>query len=133
MLCLPVRKNETLETKLVLEEVVLDVRVLARVGVVDLVSSQQSSAELQALLITYLVVRAHNTGCSSTNSISKRPQVQLVHGNIINVGAQRCLQVTGRRSLTEVLLFISDVVLCAGHDTSCLDTLDGLGNCNTGQ
>ena len=133
MLCLPVGKNEALEAKLVLEEVVLDVRVLARVGVVDLFSNQQSTAESLPVLTTYLVVRAHDTGCSSTDSISKGPQVQLVHCNVINVGAERCLQVARWRSLTEVLLFISDVVLCASHDASCLDTLNGLGNCNTRQ
>ena len=59
VLCLPVGKNEALEAKLVLEEVVLDVRVLACVGIVDLLSNQQSVAELFGCA-------DHLPGCTST-------------------------------------------------------------------
>jgi hypothetical protein len=60
MLRTPVAHDESLETKLVLEDVVLEVRVLASVAVVD------------------LVVRAHDRACASTHGIGERPYVELV-------------------------------------------------------
>jgi hypothetical protein len=62
MLRTPVAHDESLETKLVLEDVVLEVGVLASVAVVD------------------LVVRAHDGTGASTHGIGERPNVELVLG-----------------------------------------------------
>ena len=56
----PVTDNETLETKFVLEDVVLKVGVLASVAVVD------------------LVVGAHDRASAGADSIGERPCVKLV-------------------------------------------------------
>jgi len=56
----PVADDETLETKFVLEDVVLEVGVLASVAVVD------------------LVVRAHDRASAGADSIGERPYVKLV-------------------------------------------------------
>ena len=56
----PVTDNETLETKFILEDVVLKVGVLASVAVVD------------------LVVGAHDRASAGADSIGERPCVELV-------------------------------------------------------
>ena len=56
----PVADDETLETKFVLEDVVLEVGVLASIAVVD------------------LVVRAHDRASAGTDSIGEWPYVKLV-------------------------------------------------------
>jgi hypothetical protein len=56
----PVRHDETLETELVLEDVVLEVGVLASVAVVD------------------LVVGAHDRAGACADSLSEGPNVELV-------------------------------------------------------
>jgi len=56
----PVRHDETLETELVLENVVLEVGVLASVAVVD------------------LVVGAHDRASACADSLRERPNVELV-------------------------------------------------------
>ena len=60
MLRTPVAHDESLETKLVLEDVVLEVGVLASVAVVD------------------LIVRAHDGTSTSTHGIGERPNIKLV-------------------------------------------------------
>ena len=112
VLSIPIRHDESLEAKLTLQDVVLEVRVLADLGVVD------------------LVVRAHDGSSSSTDGVGERPQVELVQSLVIQVGADgideaKVLKVTG---LAEVLLLVHDEVLGAGNDTSVLDTADGVGD-----
>ena len=72
-----------------------------------------------------LVVRAHDTASTGTNSISKRPDVKLVQSDVVDVGRDSIRDV--RTSLSEVLLLVEDVVLGASDNTSILDALDGLG------
>lgn len=76
-----------------------------------------------------LVIRAHDTAGTSTNSISERPDVELVEGDVVDIGRDGVGDVG--TSLSEVLLLVEDVVLSASNDTSILDTLDGLGVQNT--
>jgi hypothetical protein len=104
--------DESLETKLSLQDVVLEVRVLA------------------SLRVVRLVVRAHNCASASADSIGKRPQVQLVQSLVVDVGADGInealvLEVAG---LAEVLLLVEDKVLAASNDTSILDTAHSLGS-----
>jgi hypothetical protein len=56
----PITHDEALETKLILEDVVLEVRVLASIAVVD------------------LVVGAHNRASACADGLSKRPDVKFV-------------------------------------------------------
>ena len=93
MLSTPIAHDETLESKLVLQQVVKRVRVLAGVAVVD------------------LVVAAHDARSPCADSICEWPQVELVKCHIINVGADRCCKIVRWRSLTEMLLLVEDVVL----------------------
>ena len=117
MLSTPIRHDETLEAKLALENVVLEVRVLAGLRVVD------------------LVVGAHDGTSTGTDSISKRPQIQLVQSLVIDVGADgvdeaKVLEIAG---LAEVLLLIENEVLGAGNDFGILDTANGFANCDAGK
>lgn len=117
MLGIPVRHDETLETKLALQDVVLEVRVLAGLRVVD------------------LVVRAHDGTSTGADSIGKGPQVELVQSLVVNIGADgideaKVLKVAG---LAEVLLLVQNKVLGASNDTSILNTTDGFSNCNTSE
>ena len=52
-----------------------------------------------------------------------------MHSLVIYVGASTLCDVEtiviGLGRVSEVLLLVTDVVLCASHDASCLDTLDG--------
>jgi len=102
----PIAHDETLETKLTLEKIVLKVTVPASVGVVD------------------LVVRAHDGTSAGADGVSERPQVQLVQSNVINVRANGLVDgATGlSAALTEMLLLVEDEVLCASNDASILDT-----------
>ena len=106
-----------MEAKLALHDVVLEVRVLADLGVVD------------------LVVRAHDGSSSSTDGVGERPQVELVQSLVVQVGADgideaKVLEVTG---LAEVLLLVHNEVLGACDDTSVLDTADSVGDSMTSQ
>jgi len=95
MLSIPVRHDETLEAKLPLQNVVLQVRVLAPLGVVD------------------LIVRAHDRAGTSTNGIGKRPKVKFMEGFVIEIGADSINKTIFTKSTrrTEVLLFVQDVML----------------------
>jgi len=101
-----------LEAELTLENIIVEVAVLAGVRVID------------------LVVRAHNGASSSTDGISERPEVQLVESNVIDVGAGSFADIAARliTALTEVFLLVENVMLSARNDTSVLNTLDGFGN-----
>jgi hypothetical protein len=59
------KPTETLEAKLILKQIVLSIAVLASIAVVD------------------LIVGAHDRGCSSPYGISERPQVELMHGDVV--------------------------------------------------
>ena len=60
MLRRPITHDEALETELILEDVVLEVRVLASIAVVD------------------LVVGAHDRASACADGLGKRPDVKLV-------------------------------------------------------
>jgi hypothetical protein len=68
MLREPVGHDEPLKSELSLQQAVQDLAVGARVGVV------------------HAVIRAHDIGGSGMYAVSKRPEVELMHGLIINVG-----------------------------------------------
>ena len=74
---------------------------------------------------------SHNTGRTGADSISEWPQIKLVQGDIVDVGADGVCE-TGA-ALAEVFLFVEDEVLGASHHASILNTLDRLGDCNAGQ
>jgi hypothetical protein len=103
-----------LEAKLTLEKVVQGVGVCTSIAVVD------------------LLVRAHNGTSSSTNSVCKRPKVQLVHSDVVHIRAQGFGDVetvaSGFWCLAEVLLFIDDVVLSACIVLVLVRNLDRLGH-----
>jgi hypothetical protein len=109
--------DETLETELALQDVVLEVRVLADLRVVD------------------LVVAAHDTTSSGANSVGKGPEVQLVKCLVVQVRAESIdvAEVFELAGLAEVLLFVHDVVLGASDNTGILNTADGVGNSNPRQ
>jgi hypothetical protein len=128
MLRSPIAHDETLETEFVLEDVVLEVGVLASVTVVD------------------LVVRAHDRACASTHGIGERPYVKLVLGNVSMCSWTVCTRSTNQSNvvkvrrdgladvgstLAEVFLFVGKVMFCASDDTSFLDALDRLVHSNT--
>jgi len=83
------------------------------------------SPDTYDIAVIGLVVRAHDTASTSTNGISKRPNVKLVQSDVVDVGRDSIRDV--RTSLSEVFLLVENVVLGASNDTSILDTLDGLG------
>lgn len=97
MLSLPITHNETLKAKLGLENTVHELRVLAAVGVVD------------------LVVGAHERSNSGADGIGKWPRIQLMESAVVHVGGQGFadIKTVADRlwSLTEVLLFIGNEVL----------------------
>lgn len=107
--------DETLEAKLALEDVVLEIRVLAGLRVVD------------------LVVRAHDGTRAGADGVSKGPQVQLVQSLVVQVGADGIdkAKVSEIAGLAEMLLLVHNEVLGAGNDTSILDTANGFSNCYT--
>jgi hypothetical protein len=109
--------DESLETKLALQDVVLEVRVLA------------------SLRVVCLVVRAHDCASAGADGVGKGPEVQLVQSLVIDVGADGIdkalvLEVAG---LAEVLLLVEDEVLAASNDTGVLDTTHCLSGGMTSQ
>ena len=60
-----------------------------------------------------------------------------MHSNVVNVRAKSIADVVAitcrLRRLTEVLLFVANVVLPACYNTSTLYALNGLGELDTGQ
>jgi hypothetical protein len=89
----PIAHDETLESKLVFQDVILEPRILTRRGIID------------------LVVRAHHCTDSSFDRVLKRPHVDLMKCAIINV-CGNCIM-----ALPEMLLLIPDVMLCGSNDT----------------
>jgi len=112
VLGLPIRHNESLEAEFALENVVLEVRVLAKLRVVR------------------LVVGAHNGASSSADGVSERPEVQLVQSLVVHIAADSInkAEVLELSRRTEVLLLVVDVVLSASNDTSILDTTNSLSD-----
>ena len=90
VLCLPVAHDESLEAQLALEQTVDRLGVLASVGVVD------------------LLVGAHYGAHARPDCIYERPEVELVHGLVVDV-RRKCLGDVVAvadcfRNLTEMLL-----------------------------
>ena len=54
-----------------------------------------------------------------------------MHSDIVEVGADGICEACA--TLTEVFLLVEDEVLGASDNASSLDTLDRLGDCNSGQ
>jgi hypothetical protein len=75
VLSLPITHNKALESQFVLQEVVEKLRILAGIRVVD------------------LVVRAHDGAYTSADRISEWPQVEFVHGNIVDIGRDSLVNV----------------------------------------
>lgn len=73
MLRRPIAHDEALETKLVFEDVVLEVRVLASIAVVD------------------LVVGAHNRTSACADGFGKWPDVKLVLATVSLISSSRWL------------------------------------------
>jgi hypothetical protein len=119
-----------LESKFRLEDLVQEVRVLALYSVSNALSRKLTPCTYDVAVVG-LVVRTHDTTSTSTNSISKGPDVKLVQSNIVNIGRDSIRDV--RTSLSEVLLLVEDVMLGASNDTSILDTHNGLGVQDTGE
>jgi len=97
MMSSPIRHNKSLEAELAFKEMVESVAVGTPIRVVD------------------LVVTAHHGSRASTDGISERPEVQLVHSHIIDVGGDGVgdvVSVAGRfNRLTEVFLLVGNEVL----------------------
>jgi hypothetical protein len=119
----PIRDDEALESEFRFEDLVQEVRVLALESVSNASSRKLTSCTYDVAVIS-LVVRAHDTASTGTDSISKGPDVKLVQGDIVDIGRDSIRDV--RTSLSEVLLLVEDVMLGASNDTSILDTHDGL-------
>lgn len=93
--------TEPLEPKLVLKQLIQDIRVLAAVRIID------------------LIVRAHDAPDTGAHGVCERPQIQFMHCFIIEVAAD---------AAAEVLLLVEHVVLDAGHHTRALRANDGFGH-----
>jgi hypothetical protein len=113
-----------LESEFRLEDLVQQVRVLALYTVSNAPSRKLTPCTYDVAVVG-LVVRAHDTTSTSTNSISKRPDIKLVQSDIVDIGRNSIRDV--RTSLSEVLLLVENVMLGASNDTSILDTHNGLG------
>jgi hypothetical protein len=113
-----------LESEFGLEDLVQEVRVLTLYSVSDALSHKLPPCTYDVAVVG-LVVRTHDTTSTSTNSISKRPDVKLVQSDIVDIGRDSIRDI--RTSLSEVLLLVEDVMLGASNDTSILDTHNGLG------
>jgi hypothetical protein len=65
------------------------------------------------------------------------PQIQLVHGLVVNIGTDTLSNVEAitlsLASLAESLLFIGDIMLCARNNSGILNSSDGGINQGTGQ
>jgi hypothetical protein len=119
----PVRNDEALESEFRFEDLVQEVRVLA-LKLISNASSHKFTPCTYDVAVIGLVVRAHDTAGTSTDSISKGPDVKLVQSDIVDIGRNSIRDV--RTSLSEMLLLVEDVMLGASNDTSILDTHDGL-------
>src|SRR6202012_4729513 len=90
-----------------------------------------------AIAVIDLVVRAHDGAHTGTDPIDKGPEIQLVHGLVIQVGADTLIDVIAialrLARLAEMLLLVENVMLGASNDTSILNTLDGFREQLTGQ
>src|SRR5579859_4771801 len=117
MLSSPITHHESLEVKFIFQQSIEYFRVLARVCVVD------------------LIVRTHNTPHPRADSFRKRPKVQFVHRPIIEIGCYTWkIREPGSISrLSEMFLFVEDVVLCCGDDACVLQTQDRLFHCPASQ
>ena len=117
MLTRPITDDEPLEAQLVLENVVEQVAVLARITVID------------------LVVRAHDRASPSTDGIGKWPKIELVQSHIVDVGAVTVGKIvkSSLRNLSKMLLFVADVMLRASNDTLALNPLNALSHHDTAQ
>jgi hypothetical protein len=72
----------------------------------------QSLAVLTAIGVVDAIVRAHDGGTAGQNSILERPEVQLVHGLVINVGRDcRDIHAVFHSRVSICLLFIQNVML----------------------
>ena len=100
-------------------------------GSVSKSSPHKFSPYTYDVAVVSLVVRAHDTTSTGTDSISKRPDVELVQGDVVDVGRDSIRDVG--TSLSEVLLLVENVVLGASNDTSVLNTLDRLGIQDAGE
>ena len=125
----PITHDETLETELAFEEIVQSLRVLAAVTIVDLVVGAHDGTGASAYGIS--------EGPSNQSALGDRtiqngysPQVEFVHGRIIDVRA-RCLQTATRLAI--MLLLIQNKVFCASDHTGGLDASDRLTDGNTGE
>ena len=105
----PISHHESLKAKLILEQMIKRIAVLTSIAIID------------------QIVRTHHRACARSNSIGKRPEIQLVHGLVVDVRAE---WLTDREvvaccfgDLTEVFLLVADVVLRACDYTCVLNTL----------
>jgi hypothetical protein len=121
VLARPIRNDEALESEFRLEDFVQEVRVLALESVSN-ASSDKLTPFTYDVAVVGLVVGAHDTSSTGTDSISKGPDVKLVQSDIVDVGRDSIRDV--RASLSEVLLLVEDVMLGTSNDTSILDTHD---------
>jgi hypothetical protein len=99
------------------------VRVLA-LGLISNASSHELTPYTYDVAVVSLVVRAHDTASTGTDSISKGPDVKLVQSDIVDIGRDSIRDV--RASLSEVLLLVENVMLGASNNTSILDAHDSL-------
>jgi hypothetical protein len=86
----PVRDDRALEVELLLDEPVEELRVRAALRLVD------------------LVVRAHDRRDARVDGLGERPEVELVHRAVVDVGR---VDLRGLRSAAVVLLLVCDQVL----------------------
>lgn len=117
----PIRHDIALETKLVSQDTVEDLGVLAGVRAVE------------------ALVGAHEAGGLCVSSVGKGPQVELVHGSVVHVSGESLLvdlgdvAVLDEGGVSHNLLLVADEVLGGGLDTGVLVTGDGLLHGDTGQ
>ena len=90
----PITHHISLEAKFTLQKIVLRLAVLAAVGLVQ------------------AIVAAHHTGNANLDSLCERPQIQLMHRAVIDVGAHALDSgaIGVGRWLSLSLLFVADVV-----------------------
>lgn len=117
----PVRHNVALETKLGLEQTILSGRVLAAIGAVD------------------ALVAAHEGSGLGLDGVGEWPQVELVHGTVVEVRRQSsniCVcggTVLGVDGVTGSFLLVCNEVLCGSLNTSILVASDRLVHGDTSE
>lgn len=136
MVCSPIAHHKALEAELILQQIVEGVAILAAIAVVDSARKKipvvsDSSNTASDTLSNSLIVATHDRSCASPNSICERPQIQLVHRDIVQICRNRGSEIGRRCTLSEVLLLVHDEMLCARHDAGILDTLNGLADSDT--